>query len=87
VHSKTESIWSYIDEHAAAPTAGNVHGKFINPQWIGPSFEGALWPVISPKKIVLWERYFLRWDPLMHPSPLAQTNPWDDDWGGGGGGL
>ena len=32
-----------------------------------------LMPVVSPIRIRLWERYFLRWDPEMHPPGTIQV--------------
>ena len=55
---KTTSVWTYLIKYKASYT--------------NPFFEelnGALWPSTSPKKIKLWERFFLRDDADMHPRP------------------
>lgn len=37
-----------------------------------------IWPASSLKKLILWERYFLRWDPTCHPSGI--DGEWKDMW-------
>ena len=65
----TTSIWTYV--------LAQAHGaRFRNPLYV--MHDGPLWPCTSIKKLALWERYFCRWDPEMHP---VGGEPWTDEWG------
>jgi hypothetical protein len=82
VQEKTKSIWGYVFLH--------LH------QFKNASYEKTLkplWPSTAPKRIVIWSRYFNRWDPSMHPrcgmvpdeaeTAEQTTGVWFDDWGCG----
>jgi hypothetical protein len=42
-------------------------------------YDRPVWPSTSLKKIVFWDRYFLRFDPTCHPSNVG-TEEWVDFW-------
>ena len=67
--TRTTSMWTYVFEHARS---------FTNPHYT-PAL-GPLWPSWHAHRVTLWERYFLRWDPAMHP-PAASTQQWNSDIG------
>ena len=69
LESRTLSIWSYVFDHAASFTSGSYRRA-----------GGALWPSWHAHRIRVWERYYLRWDPEMHP-PAATGEVWEDDTG------
>lgn len=54
--TSTQSVWSYVMTH---------RDYFLNRSF--EEYEGVLWPNTAPRRVHLWERYFLRWDPLLHP--------------------
>lgn len=64
----TQSIWSVVFER---------RDLFTNTSF--SPYESPLWPSTSLKKIRLWDRYFLRWDPSCHPSGLSEEQ-WFDHW-------
>jgi len=73
----TRSIWDYVFSHEA---------QFANPHY--QSRSDPLFPSLSPKRMVLWERYFCRWDGTAHPYPVdvVEGRPdtaWRDNWGDG----
>jgi hypothetical protein len=84
---KTKSIWGYVFL--------NVH-QFTNGTY--EHLSKPIWPSTAPKRMVIWSRYFNRWDPTMHPccTSCASTDQqsdsagsissmhtdWLDDWGG-----
>ena len=70
VKEKTISIWSYVMNSTNA-------ARFRNSQYC--LFEGPIWPKASPRCLHLWDRYFLRWDPVCHPN-LTTGISWNDDW-------
>jgi hypothetical protein len=49
---RTVSLWTHVMSSS---------GEFVNPRY--SSHPGPLWPSSLPKRIVLWERLLLRWDP------------------------
>ena len=65
-------MWTYIFEHARA---------FTNSRYTPAP--GPLWPSWHAHRVTLWERYFLRWDPAMHP-PAASAQHWHCDVGARG---
>mmetsp|Transcript_23301 Transcript_23301/g.72919 ORF Transcript_23301/g.72919 Transcript_23301/m.72919 type:complete len:893 (-) Transcript_23301:3260-5938(-) len=71
VRTRTESIWTYVLAHEA---------HFANDRY--REYKGVLWPRTSIKKSHLWQRYFCRWDPYMHPRP-PHEDLWDEDYGTG----
>lgn len=68
----TVSIWDYVlDENRLV--------RFLNPHYI--PYPHPLWPRTAAHAIPVWERFWLRWDPTAHPSPLcAPRKAWHDDW-------
>eukprot|EP00602_Paraphysomonas_sp_CaronLab_P007390 CAMPEP_0185036120 /NCGR_PEP_ID=MMETSP1103-20130426/28615_1 /TAXON_ID=36769 /ORGANISM="Paraphysomonas bandaiensis, Strain Caron Lab Isolate" /LENGTH=899 /DNA_ID=CAMNT_0027573521 /DNA_START=60 /DNA_END=2759 /DNA_ORIENTATION=- len=67
--TRTKSVWSYVLCHAK---------EFMNPSY--EMCDQALWPSCSFRRLKLWERYFFRWEPDMHPR-VASGFKWTDDWG------
>lgn len=67
--NKTVSVWTYVLRNSQL---------FINPSY--GLYPGPLWPSLSSHHCRFWERYFLRWEPDMHPRPTS-GNDWRDDWG------
>lgn len=65
----TKSVWSYVLFHES---------DFMNSSFI--EHNGPLWPSTSPRKCNLWDRYFLRWLPEMHPRECSGLS-WISDWG------
>ena len=65
----TKSVWSYVLFHRASFT----NTSFM--EHVAP-----LWPSTSPRKCNLWERYFFRWIPDMHPRECSGLS-WKSDWG------
>lgn len=51
-HSKTVSLWSYVNKPDIMP-------KFLNPVY-DPNNQ-AIWPSVAPQSLELWDRVFLRW--------------------------
>jgi hypothetical protein len=78
IYDTTKSIWGYVFQNSS---------QFLNPVYI--QHEKPLWPSTSPKRIVIWSRYFNRWDPSMHPTSVSSETAdvanglWIDDWGCG----
>ena len=70
LEEKTVSVWGYLFKHFERSFANKRYRRA----------EGALWPSWHAHKVTLWERYFLRWDPEMHP-PAATGEVWEDDAG------
>jgi len=67
----TVSVWTYVL---------NCRGRFVHPRY--RPFDGIIWPSSSARKMRLWERYFLRWDPDSHPRTESGAGPeWRDDYG------
>ena len=63
VHSKTVSLWSYInsqkDEFTNALYAAHLHNHVI-------------FPVASVRRLEVWTGYYLRWNPNMRPQEPVQ---------------
>ena len=79
ISESTTSIWTYVFmECKRYPST-----KFRNPTYDKERVE-PLEPYTG-LRLRLWERYFCRWDPAMHPRedeiPAALYIPWRDDWG------
>lgn len=68
--STTRSIWAYIKKRSSRFVRGDYE-----------VFSAPIWPALAPHRLVLWERYWLRWDPTAHPTPLSGRMMWVDDWG------
>jgi hypothetical protein len=66
VKEKTRSIWEYIFQR---------HSRFSNPTFA--AVDCPIWPSVSLKSIILWDRYYLRWGPESHPRP-GSGKDWDD---------
>jgi myotubularin-related protein 6/7/8 len=66
---KTKSVWSYVLFHM---------DSFVNSAFV--EHAGPLWPSTSPRKCNLWEQYFCRWVPEMHPRECSGQT-WRSDWG------
>ena len=66
IRLRTESVWSHVLANSDC---------FRNPSYSAAA--APLWPCTSIKKLALWERYFCRWDPEMHP---VGGEPWKDMW-------
>lgn len=64
----TKSIWSYVLD--------NRH-LFANPSFV--PYANPIWPSFSISSIVIWKRFWQRWDISAHPNRL-HTSPWHDDW-------
>ena len=69
VKENTKSIWSVVLRRK--DVFGNPH--YAN--WPRP-----LWPTCSLKRLVLWSRYFLRFDLSCHPHGLDRDEEWTDLW-------
>ena len=54
----TESLWTYMFH----PGEKN---RFLNAQY--HRCERTIWPSSNAKRLVLWEAYYLRWDPSLWP--------------------
>ncbi|GMI08615.1 hypothetical protein TrVE_jg11336 [Triparma verrucosa] len=67
---KTISIWTYVL---------SKRERFVN-QAFKSDDKKILWPSTSIKKMILWERYFCRWDFECHPRE-GEGVKWRDDWG------
>ena len=65
----TKSVWSYVLFH---------FDSFSNPSY--HEYSGPLWPSTCPRKCNLWDRYFYRWIPEMHPRDCSGLS-WKNDWG------
>ena len=52
------SIWTFVLASAS---------KFTNPHFDPDRFKSCIWPSSSAQKFQVWEAYWLRWDPEMHP--------------------
>ena len=70
VMEETQSIWSYVFSNVS---------QFINPDYTLYD-AGPLWINTQIGKMVVFERYFSRWDSAAHPN-LFTKNQWHDDWG------
>jgi myotubularin-related protein 1/2 len=68
VQECTQSIWTVVF---------NRRDIFSNVSY--KQYNGPIWPSCSLKKIRLWERYFLRWDPACHPNGI-DDDAWVDSW-------
>jgi myotubularin-related protein 1/2 len=68
VREQTHSVWSYILE---------FRERFSNKSYT--AYSRPIWPSCSMSRIVVWERYFNRWDPEAHPNFLSGIE-WHDDW-------
>jgi hypothetical protein len=67
----TKSIWSYVLDNKAMYTNENYK-----------AYGSPIWPSFAISSIVMWRRFWQRWDTSAHPNRL-HVNPWHDDWGGG----
>jgi hypothetical protein len=68
----TQSIWSYIFDNK------DKYGMFVNKDYC--ELKKPIWPSLGMGKVVLWERFHLRWDAEFHPR-ICSGNSWHDDWG------
>jgi hypothetical protein len=68
----TQSIWSYVFDNK------DKYGMFLNMNYI--EHKKPIWPSLGMGKVVLWERFHLRWDPEFHPRICSGVS-WHDDWG------
>mmetsp|Transcript_5160 Transcript_5160/g.7900 ORF Transcript_5160/g.7900 Transcript_5160/m.7900 type:complete len:898 (+) Transcript_5160:232-2925(+) len=71
VRKSTQSIWSYVEHNRE---------RFVNTNY--RPYNNPLWPKYSQRCIRLWERFFCRWDPAVHPHSINGVE-WHDDWGNG----
>ncbi len=71
VKDKCQSIWSYVFDNFST---------FQNKAF--QAYASPIWPNPSVTKIVLWHRYFCRWNIECHPNTLS-TEQYHDDWGNG----
>ncbi|XP_073253195.1 phosphatidylinositol-3,5-bisphosphate 3-phosphatase MTMR2-like isoform X2 [Porites lutea] len=58
VRVKTVSLWSYINTRAM---------EFSNPLYAPHLHQHVLFPVASMRRLDLWTRYYIRWNPTMQP--------------------
>ncbi|XP_067949283.1 myotubularin-related protein 2-like isoform X2 [Watersipora subatra] len=58
IKQKTVSLWSYINTHL---------DEFTNPLYFDSKLSHILYPVVSMRRIRLWNSYYLRWNPKMRP--------------------
>ena len=70
------SIWYHVKKEFQQPNS-LMRNTLYNEEHVDP---------LEPHtglRLRLWERYFCRWDPAMHPRPEERPNmaPWIDDWG------
>jgi len=71
--NKTVSIWTYVMMKKGVYTNDNFDATRTE----------TLWPTTSIKSVLLWHRYFSRWDQDAHPrGGPAGAGIWSDDWGG-----
>jgi hypothetical protein len=68
VADSTQSIWSYVFEFPE---------RFANKEY--EEYNRPIWPSCQLSKLVLWERFHLRWDPECHPASIT-GQAWHDDW-------
>jgi len=71
VRETTQSLWSYVFH----PTKVS----FFQNHSFSP-LDHPIWPSSSQHSIRIWERYYFRWDPSLHPNKTTQTD-WKCDWG------
>lgn len=71
VVENTRSIWSVVLSHQEV---------FTNRRY--RLYELPIWPDVSLKSMVLWSRYFLRWEIRCHPKllPGCEDEAWRDFW-------
>lgn len=55
---KTVSLWSLINTHV---------DEYKNPMYVDYLHQHVLYPVVSLRRIQLWNSYYLRWNPKMRP--------------------
>jgi len=66
------SIWDYVLDQERLV-------RFLNPVY--SPYSHPLWPRTAAHAMPAWERFWLRWDPAAHPSPLCPLRgAWTDDW-------
>lgn len=58
VRVKTVSLWSYINTRTM---------EFSNPLYAPHLHQHVLFPVASMRRLDLWTRYYIRWNPTMQP--------------------
>ncbi|KAL4604755.1 myotubularin-related protein 1 isoform X1 [Arapaima gigas] len=64
VHSKTVSLWSYVNNHTE---------DFTNPFYV--NYENhVIYPVASLRHLELWVSYYVRWNPRMRPQMPVHQN-------------
>ena len=69
VKERTRCIWSVVMQQK------DIFGNSKFAPWSRP-----LWPTCALKRLVLWNRYFLRFDPSCHPHGLEYEDQWVDIW-------
>ena len=70
---RTVSLWTYV---LNAPHSAHFQSRDY------AEYRAPLWPHVSPKRATVWDRYYSRWDPAMHPSTsLLCAHDWADDYG------
>ncbi|XP_064636835.1 myotubularin-related protein 2-like isoform X2 [Lineus longissimus] len=63
---KTVSLWSYINSDPE---------EYLNPLYASYLNQHVLYPVASMRRIELWSRYYIRWNPRMRPQePIHLRN-------------
>lgn len=68
VQETTRSIWSHVLSRKS---------QFLNESFA--NYDRPIWPSCAISRMVVWHRYFSRWDSECHPSSLM-LNEWHDDW-------
>ena len=70
---RTVSIWTYV---LNAPARAHYLNDTYQP------FNGPLWPHVNPKRMVVWHKYYSRFDPTLHPAtPMLCDVHWGADYG------
>ncbi|XP_074621963.1 phosphatidylinositol-3,5-bisphosphate 3-phosphatase MTMR2-like isoform X2 [Acropora palmata] len=65
VRTKTVSLWSYINTRIL---------DFRNPLYAPHLHQHVLFPVASMRRLDLWTRYYIRWNPTMQPQSEEQRS-------------
>ncbi len=73
VKELTRSVWAYVLDHRS---------MFLRKEGCFAPYLQPIWPVTNQSRILLWTRYWQRWDLGAHPNSLNEEQ-WHDDWGSG----
>jgi hypothetical protein len=65
------SVWTFVL---------TMSKMFSNSRFDPNKFKSCIWPSSSYKKLHIWEAYWLRWDPEMHPRDELSEHEWTKEW-------